>query len=130
MQPRTPTAGRRRPGKILVMSALLLPVFLGGMALSIDYGVLSVAQGQLRAAADGAALAGVMKLATDTRVRNSSDISSEMASARAQAAAIAASNRVLGQAPVVLDNASNASSGDVVVGYLNPASPGSGLVTS
>jgi Flp pilus assembly protein TadG len=121
--------GRFRAGKFLVLSALLLPVLLGTMALSVDYSVQAAAQAQLRTAADAAALAGAMKLTGDARLAYSTNLATQMTAARAQAATVATANPVLGATPVVLDNASNSTSGDVVIGYVDPSQPGTALTT-
>lgn len=53
---------RRRQGKTLVMTFLLLPVMLGMVGLTIDGGLLMAAQRQAQTAADAAALAAVMEM--------------------------------------------------------------------
>lgn len=122
--------GRSRSGKFLIMGALLLPAMLGAVALSVDYGVHATAQAQLRTAADGAALAGAMKLADSSRLAYVSNLTTQIASAQSRATAVATANRALGRAPVVIDNPMNSASGDVVVGYVDPTHPGSGLTTT
>jgi hypothetical protein len=57
--PRT-SAGRSRPGKTLVMFALLLPVLLGMVGLVIDGGLMIAAQRAAQNAADAAAMAAAM----------------------------------------------------------------------
>jgi Flp pilus assembly protein TadG len=119
-----------RRGKVLLMSALLLPVVMGGMAISIDYGMIAAAQGQLRVSADGAALAGAIKLADDRRLQAVTDLSPEIAAAQAAATATAQANKVLTQTPVIQANSGNSSSGDIVVGYLDPNNPSATISTS
>src|SRR5947208_16875196 len=58
----SPRPGRKRPGKILVLSALLLPVLLGMVGLSIDGGMMLGTHRQARNAADAAALAAAKDL--------------------------------------------------------------------
>jgi Flp pilus assembly protein TadG len=58
----SPRPGRKRSGKILVLLALLLPVLLGMVGLSIDGGMLLGAHRQTRNAADAAALAAAKDL--------------------------------------------------------------------
>ncbi len=55
-----PSPGRGRPGKTLVMFALLLPVLLGMVGLVIDCGLLIAAQRTAQNAADAAAMAAAM----------------------------------------------------------------------
>src|SRR5262245_28064474 len=52
----------RRPGKILVLFALLLPVLLGMAGLTIDGGLLMTSQRSAQNAADAAALAAAYDL--------------------------------------------------------------------
>ena len=119
-----------RRGMTAVLFGMLLPVFIGFSALSIDTAVLATARSQLSTAADAAALAGAQQLATESRVRGATDVSGPIAAANAQAAAFAGSNNVLGQGVSVVQNPSNASGGDVMVGYLNPNVPTSTMVTA
>ncbi len=117
-------------GKLLVMTAILMPVLTGCLAIAVDIAVVATARSALPNAAGAAALAGVMQLATENRVRGSSDLSSEMANAQTQAIQLASLNSTLGQSTILLNNISNASGGDVVVGYLNPSVIGATLDTS
>ncbi len=52
-----------RRGNVLILFAALLPVTVGGMALSVDLGVIGTGKAQLQAAADSAALEGAARLA-------------------------------------------------------------------
>ena len=54
--------GQRRPGKVLVFFALLLPVLIGMLGLVIDSGLLLAAHRQSHNAADAGALAAAMDL--------------------------------------------------------------------
>jgi Flp pilus assembly protein TadG len=119
-----------RRGKVLVMSALLLPALMGGMALSIDYGVIAAAQAQLRVSSDAAALGGVIQLADDRRLQAPTNLSPEITAAQSAAKSTAQANKVLTQTPVILDNSGNSSTGDVVVGYLDPNNHSATLSTS
>ncbi len=107
-------------GVSLAMSALLTPVLVGFLAVSVDTALLATGRNQLRTAADAGALAGAVNLIDQYNKYGTSSVSTQIASAQAQARAIGQSNKVLGQASVFLDNASNSASGDVVVGYVNP----------
>ena len=69
-----PLRDRRRPGKVLVLFAVMLPVLMGGMALSIDFGMIATSRAQLQGLADSAALAGAMQLASENRVRGATDL--------------------------------------------------------
>jgi hypothetical protein len=108
----------------------MLPVFLGFVALSVDTAALAVARGQLSTAADASALAAAQNLANEYRVRGVSDMTSQIATANSTAASFAQANFVLGNGVSLSQNASNATGGDVMVGYLDPTSTTSTLVTA
>lgn len=110
-------SGRR--GLVALLFGLLLPFLLGVLALSVDIGVIAVARNQLSTAADAGALAGARQLATENRVRGAVDLTSEITAANSRAAALAQANMVLKVAPVVIQNPSNTTAGDIRVGYLN-----------
>jgi hypothetical protein len=113
-----------------VIAAALLPAFIGFAALSTDTAVISVARSQMSTAADAAALAGAMQLATENRVRGATSLATEITAANNQAVSLATSNHVLGSAPVVGANTSNQSGGQIMVGYLDPTNPYSTLDSS
>src|SRR5262245_38605823 len=128
-----PNKGTRRisRGSQIIMTAMLLPVVLGTMALTVDTGVKAVALGQLRTVADSASLAGAMALASDNRLKQGlSSLSTEMSSARSYAIAAGTANRVLTKNAVIFDNPSNAANGQVRIGYLSPTDTTSSSVDS
>jgi hypothetical protein len=113
------------------MAALMVPVTFGGMAISIDVGVQTVARAQLMTAADAAALAGATQLANDLRISPIyTGMPGDVANAQSQATLFAQSNMVLGATPVVLSNSGNSSTGDIVVGYTDPTVSGSPFTTA
>lgn len=120
---------RHPRGVAAMLFGLMLPVFIGFMALSVDTAMIALARSQLSTAADSAALAGAQQLANEYRVRGVTDMTGQIASANAQAAAFAADNRALGRGVTVVQNPSNAAGGDVLVGYKDPNAPGAPLVT-
>ena len=102
-----------RRGVVAVLFALLLPVFIGFVALSVDLGVIVLARAQLQTVADAAALAGAQQLASERRIRTTvTDLTPEVQAATNQAITIGRRNAVLGQAAVI-------TSGDMVIGSLN-----------
>ncbi|SIO23916.1 Putative Tad-like Flp pilus-assembly [Singulisphaera sp. GP187] len=112
---------RMRRGVAALLFALLLPVIMGMLALSVDLALIAVARNQLSTAADAAALAGAIKLASENRTRGATNLSVELAAANGQAQSFAQTNSVLNVAPVLVTNPSNADGvGDVKVGYLDP----------
>ena len=56
------TFSARRRGKVVVLFALMLPIFLGLGAFAVDIGRISLTQSKLQAAADAAAIAAVEEL--------------------------------------------------------------------
>jgi Flp pilus assembly protein TadG len=123
-------AKRHRRGTTAVVAAALLPAFIGLTALATDTAVVAVARSQMSTAADAAALAGAMQLATEDRVQGATGLATEITAANNQAVSLATSNRVLGTAPVVSANTSNQSGGQIMVGYLDPTNPHSTLDSS
>jgi hypothetical protein len=118
-------------GSQIIMTAMLLPVVFGTMALTVDTGVKAVALGQLRTVADAASLAGAMALASDNRLNQGlSSLSTEMSSARSYAIAAGTANRVLAKNAVIFDNPSNAANGQVRIGFLSPTDTTSPSVDS
>jgi hypothetical protein len=113
-----------------VIAAVLFPLFVAFAALSTDTAVIAVARSQASTAADAAALAGAMQLATEDRVRGATSLTTEITAANNQAVSLATSNFVLGSAPVVKANTSNAAGGQIMVGYLDPTNPSSTLDSS
>src|SRR5689334_3030083 len=99
-------------GKVLVMTAILLPAIMAFMALSVDVSVIATSKAQLTTVSDAAALAGAMQLADEYRVRGATDLSQEISDAQKQAKIVAQDNKVLNSVPVINDNSSNSSSGD------------------
>lgn len=130
MRYRVRYARRHRRGAVAVIAAALLPAFIGFAALSTDTAVIAVARSQMSTAADAAALAGAMQLASENRVRGATSLTTEITAASNQAVSLATSNPVLGSAPVVGANASNQGGGQIMVGYLDPTNPYSTLDSS
>ncbi|CAN5902683.1 hypothetical protein BH23PLA1_BH23PLA1_21500 [soil metagenome] len=108
----------RRRGTTLVMSGVMMTMFLGFTALTVDVMVLSVARQQLGTTADAAALAGARELATPARFVGEPDMPALMANASERARFIATENRVLGDSAMVLANAQNTPDGDIVFGHI------------
>lgn len=113
-----------------VLFGLLLPVFIGMTSLAVDVAMIAAARGQLRVAADAAALAAAPKLGSENRVRGASNILAEIVDANNQAYSFARKNRVLNDVPVLWTNTSNAAGGDILVGYLDWQDPDSTLDSS
>lgn len=119
-----------RRGVAAILFALLLPVIMGLLALSVDLSLIALARNQLSTAADAGALAGVVKLASENRTRGATDLTTEIAAANAQSKVFAETNSVLSVAPLLVANPGNTEGvGDVKVGYLNPADSNSPLLT-
>lgn len=101
---------KRSRGVILVVAALVLVAFMGFVALAVDIGVITVAQGQLKTVADAAALAGARQLLSDYRLQVDYTPTVEVANASGKAISIGQANNTLNSTAVVL-------TGDVEVGY-------------
>jgi Flp pilus assembly protein TadG len=107
----------RRTGTA-VLTAILAVVLLGFAALAVDLGFLYMNYGQLQTCADSGALAAAQTLINDGWVKATPEYASGQSNARSSAVQFASSNRVGIQYPAVDPNTSNASSGEVVIGYL------------
>lgn len=119
-----------RRGIVAVMFGLLLPVFIGFVALAVDTAMVAVARSQLSTASDAAALAGAMQLADENRVRGATNLTTEISAANTQSVSFAQANKVLGASPVLSINTSNTTTGQIVVGYLDPNNSNSTLNTA
>src|SRR5690242_16858034 len=84
-----------RDGKVLVMTAALMPVLVGGLAVSVDTAILAASRAQLSTAADAAALAGARQLASQQHLSGGSIGSAEINAAVTQAIAFAGQNNAL-----------------------------------
>ncbi|MBI2825113.1 MAG: hypothetical protein HYX69_10545 [Planctomycetia bacterium] len=116
-------ATHNRRGAVVVLAAILMIVLLGMVAFAMDLGYLVNARTELQRSADSAAIAATWELIDDQPGPNM-DLSDEIAKARQFAAQYASLNFVCSSSPGVNQNASNSTSGDVVVGYLqNPSDP-------
>ena len=112
---RTRRFGRKRPGNILVLSAVMMVGMLAMLALAVDVGYLCLARDQLQRSADSAAIAAAWELLDEQAVRRNSEVSLLPARANYKASQYAALNPVLRDSPQL-------SSEDVSVGYLaNPS---------
>ena len=119
---------RRRPqgrrGAIIVLSAMFLIIVFALLAMAVDIGYLQNARSELQKSADAASLAAAAELIDDEALKGSMymNMTDEISSARNIATQYAGLNKVCTKAPLVDANTSNATSGDVVVGYLsNPS---------
>jgi Flp pilus assembly protein TadG len=121
---------RRSRGIAALYLGVFLPLFIGIAALCVDLSVVAVAEGQLSCASDAAALAGAMQLVDDYRTQGITNLSSEISSANTLATQFAQANLVLGSAPVIVTNPNNSSTGDIVVGYLDPNNINASLDTT
>lgn len=120
-----------RRGTAALLFGLMLPVFLGIVALAADTAVLTLARAQMYTAADAAALAGAQQLVDDARLTGTTQISTEMSHANTYSQSFGQANKVLNAAPIVNTNPDNhEGTGDIRIGYLDPTSPTATLNTS
>jgi Flp pilus assembly protein TadG len=127
MKSRSELLSSDRRGATMVLTAVLMTVLLGFVALAVDMVAITVARHQTGIAADAGALAGANALADDRRIAPNQDLAEIFATARARATTFTMANEVLGDTPVLVANASNSGDGDIVLGYIsdptNPSSP-------
>ncbi len=71
----------KRSGKIMVLTALLSPVYFGAAAVAVDIGMQCAVQSKLRTIADAAALAGAGELARGGSVSDASSAANTIATA-------------------------------------------------
>src|SRR5437867_3180740 len=112
---------RHPRGAAAVVFAAMLPALIGFTALSVDTSIVAVARSQLSTAVDSAALAGATRLASQQRLLAYPVGTSDVNDAQTRAIQFASSNKVLGNAALVLPNLTNANTGteDLVLGYLS-----------
>jgi hypothetical protein len=131
------TKKRQRKGNIIVLSAVLMSVMLGVVALSVDIGYLYVTRTELQATADAAALAGVAKLypLSDDLQMNTFYLEPDINGSRSEAQTFARYNGaglLRGQGPgdhsssaktfTLNANWENTPGGDIVIGRINDPS--------
>jgi Flp pilus assembly protein TadG len=112
---------RRLRGATLVLTAVMMPIIMGLLALSVDTAVVGVAKSQLQSAADSASIAGAIGLASQQRLQVGTVGAYEISAAQNNATRFALANKVLGDGAILLPNPSNTNTGteDLVVGYLS-----------
>jgi hypothetical protein len=99
-------------------------VILGLVAFAVDVGYLVMVKTELQNAADAAALAGTSCLLDPSLLRGNPNPTSAMANARAEAQEFSMYNKAGSVYLDLVPNPGNASTGDVVCGYLaDPADP-------
>ena len=100
MHSRSRNSRRAREGKVLVLTIILLPVFLGAAALAVDLGVMWAVQTKLRVIADSAALAGAGALARGGANSNADTAASTFAASNAYTASGQTSSVTINIPPV------------------------------
>jgi Flp pilus assembly protein TadG len=118
---------------VAVLVALMLVALMAFVALAVDLGYIMLVHAQLQNAADSAALSGASQLLDPALLGGTLNLgtaqTNAMANARTQAQTFAHANYGGGVALALDANISNASSGDIVVGYIaNPSDRSSPLV--
>jgi hypothetical protein len=113
---------RKARGVSMILFVALLPVVAGMMSVGVDFAVVATAEAQLGAAADAGALAGANTLANEATLSTTfNGWGGLMSQAANSAQTYAQDNNILNQQPVFLPNSANSPGGDIVVGYVNPA---------
>jgi Flp pilus assembly protein TadG len=110
----------RREGNVMVMTAVLMVVLIGFMALAVDVGYLCNVRSELQRSADAAAIAATWEL-VDRDCEADGDAVTLTNNARAAAAQFAALNKAGSEVPLLAGD-------DVNVGYMeNPSDPSESL---
>jgi Flp pilus assembly protein TadG len=113
---------RPRRGSVLPLTAILLVFLIALVALAVDLGWIMAVDTQMQSAADSAALAGAAKLLDQSYLDGTQNTgtasNSAMSNARTAAQAFAHANSAGGLALTLDGNTSNASTGDIVCGYM------------
>lgn len=114
-------AKSRRRGAVTALTVFSLTTLVGFMALAVDVGLLYNARAEMQRGADAAALAGVAKLASDSRINGGSEWSSTLYSARTMSSTLGYENPIQKSKPTIDLNTNNVQSGDVLLGqFVNP----------
>lgn len=114
----------RRTGNIVVLSSFMIVVFMALLALTIDVGVVMVADCELQRTADAAAIGAAWELLNEGVVDGSVSTSTIASNARTEADRLSQLNPVLGTGP-------NVGISDVVIGFRSdPADTTTALDTS
>jgi Flp pilus assembly protein TadG len=122
MSTRSYPLARDRSGNVTVLSALLLIVFMGLVAFSVDLGYLVNSKAELQRTADAAALAAAADLVYKGVPGTPVNLTANIASAQSDATVYASRNHVCSTSPEL------GSSGGVVVGYMaNPRAAGAAM---
>jgi hypothetical protein len=111
--------GRLRKGSTLVLAVVLMFTLFCFLALSVDTGFLAYSKAEMRRTADAAALAGCWEIFQQLESGNATtdgSLAQFQASVKLAAAAMAASNPVCNNPPVL---GTDISDGDIQIGYLS-----------
>ena len=127
--------GRSRRGSVLPLTAILVVFLIALVALAVDLGWIMAVDTQMQSAADSAALAGAAKLLDKSylqgTVTTGTASNTAMSNARTAAQAFGHDNAAGGVALTLDANTSNASTGDIVCGYLaNPSDQSQALTVT
>ncbi len=113
---RSQTQALRR-GNITVLAAFMSMAMVGMVAFSVDIGYVLSAKEEMQRSADAAALAACWEYGQ--QLANGSSASSSVTAARTKAQNCVNLNAIANATPTVDLNTNNATTGDVVFGYIN-----------
>ena len=115
---------RNRRGNVLVLTAFMLIGMVAFMAFAVDLGYLAMARAELQKSADAAAMAAAWDLIDQGALTGNFNLTDNMSLARSRAQQYAGFNRVCSTSPMVDENYSNSTAGDVLFGHLSdPTDP-------
>jgi Flp pilus assembly protein TadG len=114
----------RRKGNIVALTAVLMIVMIGFVAMAVDIGYMYTVRNELQRSADAAAIAAAWELIDKDGQAGTNNPTSLSTNARGKATQFAALNKVGNAAPELATN-------DVNVGYMSdPSSPACSLVAT
>lgn len=122
------TRHTNRRGTVAVFACFLLVTTVAMAAFALDLGYLTIAEAELQRSADSAAMAAAWELIDQAPPGSPVDLTAEIVSARTVASQYVGLNKVCNAAPTLSPNNGNATSGDVVIGYMaNPSQSGAAM---
>jgi Flp pilus assembly protein TadG len=118
-------------GSVLILVAVSITVFCMMLAFAMDYGLMVASVSELQSAADSAALASAAQLLDEDIITGAADQTDDIVMARDYAESFAGQNVAANRLLLLERNDANATSGGVVVGYIeNPLDLSSSFETA
>ncbi len=106
-------------GSVLILVAVSITLFCMMLAFAMDYGLMAASVSELQSAADSAALASAAQLVDEDIITGAADQTDDIVMARDYAELFAGQNVAANRLLLLDRNDLNATSGGVVVGYID-----------